>query len=47
MLALPSVVIAVIDRDRHPVRIRIGTCHCTDHQQRGPRLDTTIFIIRS
>ncbi|MET8134105.1 hypothetical protein ABZV24_19470 [Streptomyces sp. NPDC005251] len=31
-----SAVIAIIDRDRHPVHIRIGTCHCRDHPQRGP-----------
>ncbi|MET9904631.1 hypothetical protein [Streptomyces sp. NPDC006446] len=42
-----SVVIAIIDRDRHPVHVRIGTCHCTDHPQRGPRLNTTIFDSRS
>ncbi|MFC5959035.1 hypothetical protein ACFP51_32750 [Streptomyces pratens] len=39
-----SVVIASIDR--HTVHIRIGTCHCTDHSQHGPRLDTVIFNSR-
>ncbi|WP_030978934.1 hypothetical protein [Streptomyces sp. NRRL S-1824] len=39
-----SVVVASIDR--RPVHIRIGTCHCTDHPQHGPHLDTVIFNCR-